>query len=723
MFWIIALLLFSLSASLVPLAPVASRFHRYYEPSSSALQVSIDQSERFGLGNHLNECKFCSSNFDSRNALFRHVRTDPSCSTRANGGIPDDRLVTTIRHMLALQFSYWGADCRADLAGDALAEAAKLAIEGYLHDNMNFTNASVQYISSTQSSVTKMRHRALSQEDGCAASGDVMILSVQAPAAISAMASSNSQHRNFLKELIIRTNSGLVNRSQCDDIQIRLDACKYLTPDSRLHAERSCTQLVYHYLLPLRWLPDGLQLERWWLDHEIQDANGHNNRASRRPPTESLRFMKDALRSGESAQLPLLSEGNAQDPLIKVASGRFGALATKERRPWHNFADPNLKGDASPNNEPVWVALDRARMVQFLRHEQPGKENDEVVALLEFRGDAFLLQQVRRIVGTAVAVAHGWLPTDVFAVSTTSGSFMETPVAPDGRLYLAESKFHFDELRTDGKSLFESDAMGTSERSNYFLVANGLIAKELLQNRNEHKESESVWLKDLEINVAPRIRAQLLLKEMAAQNLVDTAVITNVETPTIYLRVLELLRTIIANDSWPETSAARSSVITNVTGKRQLEKQREITKKGSFTVVNPNFRDGLYKNGIAGDALPLGNTLFPDLVNAVFQLELALSETRFDPTLCPKRPASSHCAINANAQFAPHVDSGRGAGQSLSMIVGLGDYNGGELAVEGDYYDIRYKPLQFDGWKLRHWTNPFAGERFSLVWFTPEQKD
>jgi hypothetical protein len=164
-------------------------------------------------------------------------------------------------------------------------------------------------------------------------------------------------------------------------------------------------------------------------------------------------------------------------------------------------------------------------------------------------------------------------------------------------------------------------------------------------------------------------------------------------------------------------------VITNVTGKRQLEKQREITKKGSFTVVNPNFRDGLYKNGIAGDALPLGNTLFPDLVNAVFQLELALSETRFDPTLCPKRPASSHCAINANAQFAPHVDSGRGAGQSLSMIVGLGDYNGGELAVEGDYYDIRYKPLQFDGWKLRHWTNPFAGERFSLVWFTPEQKD
>ncbi len=50
-----------------------------------------------------------------------------------------------------------------------------------------------------------------------------------------------------------------------------------------------------------------------------------------------------------------------------------------------------------------------------------------------------------------------------------------------------------------------------------------------------------------------------------------------------------------------------------------------------------------------------------------------------------------------------------GAGQTLSMIVGLGDYTGGELCVEsgrgsgGDdtagvaIHDIRYKPLEFDG--------------------------
>ena len=68
-----------------------------------------------------------------------------------------------------------------------------------------------------------------------------------------------------------------------------------------------------------------------------------------------------------------------------------------------------------------------------------------------------------------------------------------------------------------------------------------------------------------------------------------------------------------------------------------------------------------------------------------------------------------------------HVDSGAGAGQSTSLIVGLGDYTGGNLVVEGKEYDIRYRPMEFNGWKQRHWTLPFEGERFSLVWFTPKE--
>ena len=76
-------------------------------------------------------------------------------------------------------------------------------------------------------------------------------------------------------------------------------------------------------------------------------------------------------------------------------------------------------------------------------------------------------------------------------------------------------------------------------------------------------------------------------------------------------------------------------------------------------------------------------------------------------------------AINRRASFKPHKDSGAGFGQSLSLIVGLGDYMGGEISIEGTEVDIRYNPIEFNGWKKLHWTLPFRGERFTLVWFTP----
>ena len=114
--------------------------------------------------------------------------------------------------------------------------------------------------------------------------------------------------------------------------------------------------------------------------------------------------------------------------------------------------------------------------------------------------------------------------------------------------------------------------------------------------------------------------------------------------------------------------------------------------------------------------------LFPELVRACFELGAVVA---------PHRPPSSTIAVNRNA-FKPHRDSGAGAGQTTSLIVGLGEYAGGELVVEPEaggsgqgfgaqpsVNDVRYRPLEFDGWKQLHWTRPFQGERFSLVWFTP----
>jgi hypothetical protein len=134
---------------------------------------------------------------------------------------------------------------------------------------------------------------------------------------------------------------------------------------------------------------------------------------------------------------------------------------------------------------------------------------------------------------------------------------------------------------------------------------------------------------------------------------------------------------------------------------------------------------GSFSVGIMPNDQPKGNSLFPELMKAAFELELALR---------PDRIPSSTIAINRNAQFRPHIDSGAGAGQSTSLIVGLGTYSGGELMVEAmadeqcstskqtaERLDIRYNPVEFNGWKQRHWTMPFIGERFSLVWFTPKE--
>eukprot|EP00121_Abeoforma_whisleri_P016199 Awhi_evm1s14874 len=116
-------------------------------------------------------------------------------------------------------------------------------------------------------------------------------------------------------------------------------------------------------------------------------------------------------------------------------------------------------------------------------------------------------------------------------------------------------------------------------------------------------------------------------------------------------------------------------------------------------------------------AQPKANSIFSELMVACFKLEREI---------CPSRIPSSTIAINRNAQFTIHRDRGAGNGQSLSCIVGLGDYHGGEIGVEYDAHDIQYKPLEFDGWSQRHFTYPFEGERFSLVFFSPlgvEEKD
>ena len=595
----------------------------------------------------LHRCMFCSKTFSSRNALFRHVRSDPICSVQANLG--QDLHKKTIRHSVALQFSYWnnnstthqqsndvfdGSEPECERAGQLLRDAVLSSVSSQLKDSID-----VDFLSSTQTSLAKMRHRSLAQENGCASiGGDVLVLSFHASTALTGVGATKSEktarQRHFLSNLVHDTNTKLMNDQSNSTLNVHLNACKLLDQTSKLHAERSCSQRIYHYLLPLRWLPNGAELEEFWRQESGFDKDGDHRHQSfkRNLPGDALQRLKKALRRAESAK----QLTRQTDEKLRVSVGRFGALGARERRPWHNFADPALRGDASPSNEPVWRVLDRARIANFFPSSEGG-----VVMVLEFRGDGFLQQQVRRLVGTCVAVTHGWLEPEMIDTALRGDVVLETPLAPEGHLYLAESRFHFIEMRNNGEAYFDSDNEGLVERDQS--EWRRFIRRQLITSifNKEEKEVGQGWLHELETVVAPRIRSQ-----MAATAETRPLQITRVArvVPETYRPCLDLLRGIVAADAWPETSVARSTVIKHGGNDDDDELKR---KRGSFSVVNPKFDNGIYRDGVCGSSLPRGNRLFPELVEAVFELEEKLSlEMGGDLAV---RPASSHCAINCCA--------------------------------------------------------------------------
>ncbi len=74
--------------------------------------------------------------------------------------------------------------------------------------------------------------------------------------------------------------------------------------------------------------------------------------------------------------------------------------------------------------------------------------------------------------------------------------------------------------------------------------------------------------------------------------------------------------------------------------------------------------------------------------------------------------------LNRNYQCPKHVDS---LNIGNSILLTLGDFNGGETIVEvGEEqitYDSHNKLVTFNGSKFPHWTADFTGNRYALVFF------
>lgn len=99
---------------------------------------------------------------------------------------------------------------------------------------------------------------------------------------------------------------------------------------------------------------------------------------------------------------------------------------------------------------------------------------------------------------------------------------------------------------------------------------------------------------------------------------------------------------------------------------------------------------------------------FPELKKAIWALGHQIVPFRFTTV-----------QVNYNYKTKTHIDKNN---IGDSVIVGLGDYKGGNLLVEGKPYNIKYHPLMFNGSEMEHGTAPYTGNRYSLVYFRTKEQ-
>tara|TARA_R110000772_G_scaffold262682_3_gene381831 strand:+ start:504 stop:1064 length:561 start_codon:yes stop_codon:yes gene_type:complete len=109
---------------------------------------------------------------------------------------------------------------------------------------------------------------------------------------------------------------------------------------------------------------------------------------------------------------------------------------------------------------------------------------------------------------------------------------------------------------------------------------------------------------------------------------------------------------------------------------------------------------------------------YPGLYNTTLKTdepELEILFNEFFKLYCPEKKFKwTEIQINKNHQIQPHRDKGN-VGESY--IIGFGNYSGGQLKVSNELIDIKDKFYKFDGTNNTHYTLPFKGDRYSIVFF------
>jgi hypothetical protein len=151
----------------------------------------------------------------------------------------------------------------------------------------------------------------------------------------------------------------------------------------------------------------------------------------------------------------------------------------------------------------------------------------------------------------------------------------------------------------------------------------------------------------------------------------------------------------------------------NVSGLREIKQYgKHIGTKHWTKVGNPiksqNF--GLVRKfRLAGLHPASHNTKHPKIYEALQEIIKIL-----DPTF-----EYDGITVNKNVEALPHRDTNN---NGISLIIGFGEYCGGGLFVEendGNFklHDINNKPLYFNGSNQTHYTEPFEGTRWTIIYY------
>ena len=312
-------------------------------------------------------------------------------------------------------------------------------------------------------------------------------------------------------------------------------------------------------------------------------------------------------------------------------------------------------------------------------------------------------------------MVNGYVPSSFHGSAVSLSCAVDIPMAPLERLYIAETKYHFYEQAFG--PLFSSEDNRILEEWKHLLEARILDSL-----ANECKvELEHVWRRNfnttefapiLQIHSKPfthQDEEPIDVPCSPSSSHLNNLDILPTAIPAEYCHVLSMLRDLVANKKWPPTSLARTRTMRSPhgsdnkatrgvgRGKKKSAYSGQRYQCGSFTLDRKRREPG---------------ALHTELACAIFELEKTLIEQHgFD------RSPSTLCSVSHNVEFTPSCEKDN---SKASLIVGLGDFTGGEVVVGNDRYDIRYKPRQYSMRNKMVSTAPFQGERFELSWFSPQ---